>query len=137
MRHWIPITICVGGLAFLVVGAVLEYWFLLPVGIYFLFRWFRIAHTSVLNVRNSRVAKGVIGVLKPHPLLHAYATATAMTQDGRRIPIAVEKELVRDIMSDAERVEIMFLDDPRSQFSLAIAARRAPPDDRPVVLRPG
>jgi hypothetical protein len=134
--YWPTIRIWLIGITFLILGLATNYrLFLLP-GVYAFARWYRIAQISVHSVRSSPVAKGVIDKLEPHPLVRTCATAMAATPDGRRRPVVLERAIVGETIADGGRAEVLFLDDPRCQYSSVIAARPAPPSEFPRVLSP-
>jgi hypothetical protein len=121
----------VAGIGSLAVAVTAGWWSFLPLGLIFLVAWFHMCRMVVRDLRDSPTTVGVIEALGPHPLFRTSATAQASLADGRQVPVVVERAIVNEIMSQGARVEVLFLDDRRSQFALVIAARAIPSDKGP------
>lgn len=131
-RSWKPITMWFIGGGLIIVAVALGWWLLLPLGGTILLSWFRMFRRTVRYVREAPVDVGVVGALRPHPLLRDYSTAIAMIADGREVPVTFPTLLADGIIKGGGQAEVLFLDDPRSEFSLGLGVRAA--DDGRVAL---
>jgi hypothetical protein len=125
-RNWKPVAIWVGGIGLIVVGAVYGVWALIPAGVVPLGMCLFMFQGTVRYVRDCPSHIGVIGSIKPHPLMRNCSTAKACLPDGRKVPVALSTRLVRDILDEGKCAEILFLHDPRTEYSLVYGARSMP-----------
>ena len=125
-RNWKPVAFWVVGGVLIVAGAVAGRWDILVIGVFVIAAWAMMFANAVRTVRNYPVVVGVIDTLTPHPQVPQFATARAVTADGRTIPVAAATALVRGFLAGNGRAEVLFLHDPRSAGCWVLAARPRP-----------
>lgn len=122
-QSWKPVAFWVVGIGMPMLALATGWWYLMPLGAAVLALWFWMFWATVRYFRHSPVVIGVIETLKRHPLLHDYSTAQARLTDGREIPVTFPTLLAGDILDEQGAVEVMVLYDPKSEYSMVIAAR--------------
>ena len=145
-KNWKPIALWVAGIGFSAAGLATSWRnhsfdgvFLLLLGLFCFHFWFACFRRVARDFRHGHTMLGVVEALLPHPLRGDCSTATILTADGGKVPIAFMAKLTRlidEIHAAGARAEVFFLHTPLSQFSLGLAARpvnEAPhdPRDRP------
>ena len=122
-RSWKPITMWIISAGTIAVAVTIGWWPLLLAAWILLAGWFKMFRNCVQYIRESPTGVGLVEELKPHPLLQDHSTAAAIMPDGQELPVTFPTRLVDGIVDRDGRVEIFFLYDARSEFSLGLGAR--------------
>ena len=78
------------------------------------------------RLRDSPLLAGAIETLGPHPVLRAYSTANARLPDGKMVPVALLTLPAQTMIDEHGGVEVLFLYDPRAEYSFVIGVRPMP-----------
>jgi hypothetical protein len=120
------IKLWVLGIGIIAIGVQLGWWALLPVGIGVFALWFTMFRNTVRFFRECRTGVGLVGALKPHPVLDDCSTGVALTIDGQEVSVYLPTRLVGEIIGRDGRAEVLFVHDPRKEWAFGIGARAAP-----------
>ena len=128
-KSWIIIAIWTA-IALSMFSAFYTGWYLLLLpGIVLLHKLSILCRAVVSNFRNTPL---VTGIMEPavisHPLGNAIVgrplLAVAEVADGRTVSLTISDPLVQAAFRDADKAEVLFLDNPRDDFPLAIGRDR-------------
>jgi hypothetical protein len=130
-RYWIIIAIWFVIVAFLVLPFITGWYLLLFPGFFLSYKWWFLWSSTVSNFRNTPIAGGIIeNVVASHPLGNVVVgrprTAVAQLSDGRNVPLTISEGMAKAAFRDSEKAEVLFLDNPRDDFPIAIGVRPIP-----------
>jgi hypothetical protein len=122
-RNWKPVAFWVVGSTLLAAGALSGQWVFALCGGLTLALWLWMFLRVARSLRHSPLRRGVVSKLEPHPLVSDQSTAHARSPDGEDTPVVVSTALAASVLDRDGRAEVLYLFEPRSQFSSVYAVR--------------
>ena len=128
---WIrTLLFIVAGIAFPIAALCTETWSLALGGLLvtrggrLLWIWCRLANSVIGSVRNGPVATGVVAAFEPHPMLpNIVWIGSGRRTTGESVNLGVEIPLGQAIEQTGMPAEVLFIDDPASQYRAVFAGR--------------
>lgn len=117
-RIWLSALVPLG------IGAATGMWFVALFGLFSAYVWVRLCRGAVKMTRNCGTGTGVVGSIRPHPIVPAiFFVGDAALPGGGTTPVALETRLAAEVERLGFPIEVLFASIPEWQYGTVLAIR--------------